>query len=142
MNMKYKNIYNVLSKFIHVLTPLIILIYSIYENIIYKKGSDPGGYGSLAIALNIMISIGWLFIVLFVVYLSNMICKKEIYKRIGFNLMKQRRLKGWTQEQLAEKSGVSRSRISKMENGKENFNIESLFLIAQSLEIDFIELLK
>ena len=66
----------------------------------------------------------------------------EIYIRIGFNLMKQRRLKGWTQEQLAEKSGVSRSRISKMENGKENFNIESLFLIAQSLEIDFIELLK
>ena len=67
---------------------------------------------------------------------------QEIYKRIGFNLMKQRRLKGWTQEQLAEKSGVSRSRISKMENDKENFNIESLFLIAQSLEIDFIELLK
>ena len=67
---------------------------------------------------------------------------QEIYKRIGFNLLKQRRLKGWTQEQLAEKSGVSRSRISKMENGKENFNIESLILIAQSLEIDFIELLK
>ena len=67
---------------------------------------------------------------------------QEIYIRIGFNLMKQRRLKGWTQEQLAEKSGVSRSRISKMENGKENFNIESLFLIAQSLEIDFMELLK
>lgn len=67
---------------------------------------------------------------------------EDIYKRIGFNLLKQRRLKGWTQEQLAERSGVSRSRISKMENGKENFNIESLFLIAQSLEIDFIELLK
>ena len=67
---------------------------------------------------------------------------EDIYKRIGFNLLKQRRLKGWTQEQLSERSGVSRSRISKMENGKENFNIESLLLIAQSLEIDFIELLK
>ena len=67
---------------------------------------------------------------------------EDIYKRIGFNLLKQRRLKGWTQEQLSERSGVSRSRISKMENGKENFNIESLFLRAQSLEIDFIELLK
>ena len=67
---------------------------------------------------------------------------EDIYKRIGFNLLKQRRLKGWTQEQLSERSGVSRSRISKMENGKENFNIESLFLIAQSLEIDFIELLR
>ena len=67
---------------------------------------------------------------------------EDIYKRIGFNLLKQRRLKGWTQEQLSERSGASRSRISKMENGKENFNIESLILIAQSLEIDFIELLK
>ena len=67
---------------------------------------------------------------------------EDIYKRNGFNLLKQRRLKGLTQEQLSERSGVSRSRISKMENGKENFNIESLFLIAQSLEIDFIELLK
>ena len=67
---------------------------------------------------------------------------EDIYKRIGFNLLKHRRLKGWTQEQLSERSGVSRSRISKMENGKENFNIESLILIAQSLEIDFIELLK
>ena len=67
---------------------------------------------------------------------------EDIYKRIGFNLLKQRRLKGWTQEQLSERSGVSRSRISKMENGKENFNIESLILIAQSREIDFIELLK
>ena len=80
--MKYKNIYNVLSKFIHILTPLIILICSIYKNIIYKKGSDSGGLGGLAIALNIMISIGWLFIILFLFYLFNMICKKEISKRI------------------------------------------------------------
>ena len=67
---------------------------------------------------------------------------QDTYKRIGFNLLKQRRLKGWTQEQLAEKSGVSRSRISKIEYGKENFYIESLFLLAQSLEIDFRELFK
>ena len=45
-------------------------------------------------------------------------------------------------EELAEKSGVSRSRISKIEHGKENFYIESLFLLAQSLEIDFRELFK
>ena len=67
---------------------------------------------------------------------------EDIYKRIGFNLLKQRRLRDWTQEQLAEKSGVSRSSISKMEHGKENFNIESLFLLAQSLEIDYRELFK
>lgn len=34
------------------------------------------------------------------------------YKRIGLNILYHRRSKGWTQEMLANKSGVSRSRIS------------------------------
>ena len=32
---------------------------------------------------------------------------QDIYKQIGFNILRQRRLKGWTQEKLAEKSGAS-----------------------------------
>lgn len=79
--MKYKNIYNILNKFIHVLTPLLILICSVFANLTYKK-SDPSGFVGLAIFLNIMISIGWLFVVLFVTYLFNILCKKEISKRI------------------------------------------------------------
>lgn len=78
--MKYKNVYNILNRFIHVLTPLLILICSVFANLIYKD--DHGGFVGLAIFLNIMISIGWLFIVLFVAYLCNILCKKENSKRI------------------------------------------------------------
>ena len=50
------------------------------------------------------------------------------YKRIGLNILYHRRSKGWTQEMLANKSGVSRSRISDIERGKEAFKIDSLMM--------------
>lgn len=64
------------------------------------------------------------------------------YKRIGLNILYYRRAKGWTQEMLARKSGVSRSRISDIERGKEAFKIDSLMMIAKALEVDYRELLK
>ena len=47
-----------------------------------------------------------------------------------------------TQETLASLSGVSRSRISDIERGREVFKISSLMLIAEALQIDYRELLK
>lgn len=64
------------------------------------------------------------------------------YKRIGLNILYHRRNKGWTQEMLALKSGVSRSRISDIERGKEAFKIDSLMLIAKALGIDYRMLFK
>ena len=43
---------------------------------------------------------------------------------------------------LALKSGVSRSRISDIERGKEAFKIDSLMLIAKALGIDYRMLFK
>lgn len=59
------------------------------------------------------------------------------YKRIGAKVLYYRRLKGWTQIQLSKKADVSRSRISDIECGKGPYNMESLLLIAQALEIDY-----
>lgn len=64
------------------------------------------------------------------------------YKRIGINLLCYRRTKGLSQEQLAELSGISRSRISDLERGKEDFRISTIMLIAKALEIDYTLLLK
>lgn len=64
------------------------------------------------------------------------------YKRIGLNILYHRRNKGWTQEMLAHKSGISRSRISDIERGKEAFKIDSLMLIAKALGIDYRMLFK
>lgn len=63
-------------------------------------------------------------------------------KRIGLNIMFRRKELQMTQETLANLSGVSRSRISDIERGREFFKISSLMLIAEALQIDYRELLK
>lgn len=56
---------------------------------------------------------------------------------IGAKVLYYRRLKGWTQKELSDASGVSRSRISDIECGKGPYNIESILLIAQALEVEY-----
>lgn len=65
----------------------------------------------------------------------------EKYKIIGINVLYYRRIKEWTQKDLADRSGVSRSRISDIECGKGPYNIESILLIAQALDVDILKLL-
>lgn len=64
------------------------------------------------------------------------------YKKIGLNILCARRLKGLSQEELAVKSGVSRSRISDLERGKDVCKLDTLMLLAQALDIDYRDLLK
>lgn len=59
------------------------------------------------------------------------------YKAIGAKVLYYRRLKGWTQKELSDASGVSRSRISDIECGKGPYNIETILLIAQALKIEY-----
>ena len=63
-------------------------------------------------------------------------------RRIGLNIMFRRKELQMTQETLANLSGVSRSRISDIERGREVFKISSLMLIAEALRIDYRELFK
>lgn len=64
------------------------------------------------------------------------------YKTIGAKVLYYRRLKGWTQKDISNASGVSRSRISDIECGKGPYNIESILLIAQALDVECQELLR
>lgn len=49
---------------------------------------------------------------------------------------------GYTLRQLEEISGVSRTEINNIENGKVNPTIATLQLLATALEVELIELLK
>lgn len=62
---------------------------------------------------------------------------------IGYNIGYFRRHAGLTQEQLAEKAGISRAHLSAIEapNIVQSFSIETLFNIAAALEIDAYKLL-
>ena len=65
------------------------------------------------------------------------------YTDVGLNVSHYRKKKGLTQEQLAEKIGISRSHLSSIEapNIIKSFSIELLFDIADALDIEVYKLL-
>ena len=71
--------------------------------------------------------------------------KKEdenyIYELIGKNIKKYRKLKGWTQERLAEEIDYSLSFISGIEsNYHQTFSLGALWRISRALDVDFRKL--
>lgn len=64
-----------------------------------------------------------------------------IYGVIGKNVKKYRKLKGWTQEKLAEEIDYSLSFISALESAyHQTFSLGALWRISKVLEIDFFKL--
>lgn len=65
------------------------------------------------------------------------------FTQLSLNISYYRKRRGFTQEQLAEKLGVSRSHLSAIEapNIVKPFSIELLFNIASALEIEPYKLL-
>lgn len=66
---------------------------------------------------------------------------KERYKTLGLNIAYYRKKRGLTQEQLAEKAGMERSRISKTEIAWAGISLDMVFRIADALEIEPYKLL-
>lgn len=66
------------------------------------------------------------------------------YIQLGLNISYFRKLRGMTQEELAEKAGISRSHLSSIEapNIVKAFSIELLFEIANALQIESYKLLQ
>ena len=59
----------------------------------------------------------------------------ELTAVIGQNVRKYRNNKGITQAQLAEHAGVGTTFISKVERGQKMMKVQTLYLIAQKLEV-------
>ncbi|MDD3218633.1 MAG: helix-turn-helix transcriptional regulator [Lachnospiraceae bacterium] len=62
-------------------------------------------------------------------------------KKIGKRVAAIRRQRGYTQEQLAEKMGMSVSAISRLENGNSMVSIEHLVELASILNVGIQDLL-
>ena len=54
---------------------------------------------------------------------------------IAVIIQKQRKEKGYTQMELAQKLGVSQAMVSRWENGEENITLATLVRIATALDI-------
>lgn len=64
----------------------------------------------------------------------------DMRKLVGDNCARLRKAKGWTQEQLAERSGLTQQYLSDLERGKRNPTIVTIYEIAQALESSHLEL--
>ena len=68
---------------------------------------------------------------------------KERYKIIGLKIAYYRKLRGYTQEYLAGKVGITRTYLGQIERGNKgkSYSLETLLLIADALNIDVNQLM-
>ena len=59
---------------------------------------------------------------------------------LGQNIAYFRRLRGWSQEFLAEKADLSREYVTRVERGQKNISLKKLFLITDILGVKFSQL--
>jgi putative transcriptional regulator len=67
--------------------------------------------------------------------------KNDLNKKIGQRIVDLRTKKGWTQSDLARASSKDRQAIEKLENGKVNPTLYTLYEIAKALEISLTSLI-
>jgi transcriptional regulator with XRE-family HTH domain len=65
----------------------------------------------------------------------------DILERFGERLRQLRKDCGWSQEQLAEASGLDRSYMGGVERGERNIALRNIEALANALEISLSELM-
>ena len=68
--------------------------------------------------------------------------KSDLNKKIGLRIIELREKMEWTQSDLARACGKDRQAIEKLENGKVNPTLYTLFEIAKALEVSLSQLLE
>ncbi len=68
--------------------------------------------------------------------------RETVRLRVGANVRKLRKLKGWSQEQLAERVGNTHRHIGQVERGEVNLTIDYLAEIAANLSVDPADLFR
>ena len=68
--------------------------------------------------------------------------KDELKSKIGKRIIELRTQKGWNQSDLARACNKDRQAIEKLENGKVNPTLYSLYEVAKVLDLPLSQLLK
>jgi len=63
-------------------------------------------------------------------------------KLVGDNCARIRKARGFTQEQLADLSGLSQQYLSDLERGKRNPTVVTVYEIAQALGVSHLDMLE
>ena len=67
---------------------------------------------------------------------------QDIQKRIGANIRAWRLKRKLTQDVFAERSGLHRAHVGEIERGESNVTIQTLKLIADTLRVKVVDLVK
>jgi transcriptional regulator with XRE-family HTH domain len=67
---------------------------------------------------------------------------QDIQKRIGGRVRALRLKKGWSQDVFADRSGLNRAHVGEIERGESNVTIQTLKIIADTLGVRIVELVK
>lgn len=68
--------------------------------------------------------------------------REELQRRLGKRIRELRLKRGWTQDEFADMSGFHRAQIGAFERGEMNMTLGSLLLLAQTLKVKIVDLLK
>lgn len=68
--------------------------------------------------------------------------RPKILKQFGRNIKAERIRKGYTQEEFAEKTGLGREYISKIERGLANMSLNKIVNLANFLDADLEDILR
>jgi len=75
-------------------------------------------------------------------YLPRGVRMKEFFKKVGITIAQKRYEQGLSQERLAELAGIHRNQIGYIERAEKRVKIETLFKIANALDINMKEFFK
>jgi transcriptional regulator with XRE-family HTH domain len=67
---------------------------------------------------------------------------QQIQRKLGERIRKLRSLKGWSQEEFADVSGLHRTYIGAVERGEKNLTISTLCTIAKTLDTSIAQLFR
>jgi transcriptional regulator with XRE-family HTH domain len=67
---------------------------------------------------------------------------QDIQTRIGDRIRALRLKKGWSQDVFADRSGLNRAHVGDIERGESNVTIQTLKIIADTLGVRIVELVK
>ena len=71
-----------------------------------------------------------------------MVSRMDMRKLVGDNCARIRKERGWTQEELAERTGLSQQYLSDLERGKRNPTIVTIYEISLALGVGHLEMLE
>ena len=67
---------------------------------------------------------------------------QDVQKQVGANIRALRLEKGWSQDVFADRSGLHRAHIGEIERGEANVTIQTLKIIADTLGVKIVNLVK